>query len=250
MRQPLPHDTITPLHDSTRPKKQQVADMFDRIAKRYDLMNRFLSARIDLYWRKKAIAQLKQSAPKKLLDVATGTADLSLLAYRMLKPDQIIGIDISEGMLQIGREKIRQRQLDEQIRLLYGDAETINAPDRSFDAVMVAFGVRNFENLQAGLSEMLRVLKPGGQLVVVEFATPRNGFFRRLYNGYMKDWAPRLAQQLNTDGQAYAYLNRSSNAFPDREAFVALLQEAGYSKASFTPLTFGICCLYTATRPY
>jgi demethylmenaquinone methyltransferase/2-methoxy-6-polyprenyl-1,4-benzoquinol methylase len=250
MRQPLPHDKVTPQYDSSRSKKQQVADMFDRIADRYDLMNRFLSARIDLYWRKKAIAHLQRSAPKTLLDVATGTADLSLLAYRLLKPDQIIGIDISEGMLQIGREKVQQRQLERHIRLVQGDAETINAPDRSFDAVMVAFGVRNFENLRAGLSEMLRVLKPGGQLVVLEFATPRNAFFRRVYNLYMKDWAPRLARQLNTDGEAYAYLNRSSNAFPDREAFVTLLKEAGYTETTFEPLTFGICCLYTATRPY
>jgi demethylmenaquinone methyltransferase/2-methoxy-6-polyprenyl-1,4-benzoquinol methylase len=249
MRQPLPHDSVTPRSDSSQSKKQQVADMFDRIAGRYDLMNRFLSARIDLYWRKKAISHLQKTAPKTILDVATGTADMSLMAYRLLRPEQITGIDISEGMLQIGRQKVHQQQLDQQIRLLSGDAETINAPDRSFDAVMVAFGVRNFENLSAGLKEMLRVLKPGGQLVVLEFATPRNSFFRSLYNGYMKGWAPRLAQQFNSDGEAYAYLNRSSNAFPDREAFTLLLQEAGYADTHFTPMTFGICCLYTATKP-
>ncbi|MFM8710564.1 MAG: bifunctional demethylmenaquinone methyltransferase/2-methoxy-6-polyprenyl-1,4-benzoquinol methylase UbiE [Sphingomonadales bacterium] len=249
MRQPLPHDRVTPRSDSTQSKKEQVAAMFDRIAKRYDLMNRFLSARIDLYWRKKAIAHLQRSAPKTLLDVATGTADMSLLAYRLLQPVQITGIDISEGMLAVGRQKVRQQQLEQQIRLVRGDAETINAPDRSFDAVMVAFGVRNFENLQAGLTEMRRVLKPGGQLVVLEFATPRNRFFRALYNGYMKGWAPRLAQQLNSDGEAYAYLNRSSNAFPDRDAFVGLLNEAGYTNATFKPMTFGICCLYTAINP-
>ncbi len=224
--------------------------MFDRIANRYDLINRFLSARIDLYWRKKAIAHLQKTSPKRLLDVATGTGDMSLLAFRQLRPDHITGIDISEGMLEVGRQKVKHQRLEQKIHLLSGDAETINAPDRSFDAVMVAFGVRNFENLQAGLSEMLRVLKPGGQLVVLEFATPRNSFFRALYNGYMKGWAPRLAQQLNSDGEAYNYLNRSSNAFPDRENFVLLLREAGYTNTAFEPLTFGICCLYTATRPY
>jgi len=250
MRQPLPHDNVTPLADSTQTKKQQVAAMFDRIAGRYDFINRFLSARIDLYWRKKAIAHLEKNSPKKLLDVATGTADMSLLAYRLLQPDHILGIDISEGMLEVGRQKVKHQHLEQKISLVSGDAETINAPDRSFDAVMVAFGVRNFENLQAGLQEMLRVLKPGGQLVVLEFATPRNAFFRSLYNGYMKRWAPRLAQTLNSDAEAYAYLNRSSNAFPDREVFVELLQEAGYSNTRFVPLTFGICCLYTAQKSY
>jgi demethylmenaquinone methyltransferase/2-methoxy-6-polyprenyl-1,4-benzoquinol methylase len=224
--------------------------MFDRIAGRYDFMNRFLSARVDLYWRKKALASLQKSHPKKILDVATGTADMSLLAYRMLRPDHITGIDISEGMLRVGRQKVQQQQLENKISLLSGDAETIKAIDQSFDAVMVAFGVRNFENLQAGLQEMLRVLKPGGQLVVLEFATPRNAFFRSLYNGYMKRWAPRLAQTLNSDAEAYAYLNRSSNAFPDREVFVELLQEAGYSNTRFEPLTFGICCLYTAQKSF
>lgn len=250
MRQPLPHDNVTPLADSTQTKKQQVAAMFDRIAGRYDFINRFLSARIDLYWRKKAIAHLEKSSPKQLLDVATGTADMSLLAYRLLQPDHILGIDISEGMLEVGRQKVKYQHLEQKISLVSGDAETINAPDRSFDAVMVAFGVRNFENLQAGLQEMLRVLKPGGQLVVLEFATPRNAFFRSLYNGYMKRWAPRLAQTLNSDAEAYAYLNRSSNAFPDREIFVELLKEAGYINTRFEPLTFGICCLYTAQKSY
>lgn len=250
MRQPLPHDSVTPRSDSTQSKKQQVAEMFDRIAGRYDFMNRFLSARVDLYWRKKALASLQKSPPKKILDVATGTADMSLLAYRMLRPDHITGIDISEGMLRVGRQKVQQQQLENKISLLSGDAETIKAIDQSFDAVMVAFGVRNFENLQAGLSEMRRVLRPGGSLVVLEFATPRNPLFRALYNWYMKRWAPRLANSLNTDGEAYAYLNRSSNAFPDREAFVALLKQAGYTNATFEPLTFGICCLYTAQSPY
>lgn len=223
--------------------------MFDKIAARYDFMNRFLSASIDLYWRKKAIAQLQPYSPKKILDVATGTADMSLMACRLLQPDRITGIDISEGMLAIGRQKVQQQQLEQKIELLSGDAETINTPDASFDAVMVAFGVRNFENLQAGLSEMLRVLKPGGQLVVLEFATPRNRLLKLLYNSYMLKWAPRLARTLNTDGDAYTYLNRSSNAFPDRENFVSLLKNAGYASAAFEPLTFGICCLYTATKP-
>ena len=249
MRQPLPHDSVTPRSDSTQSKKEQVAEMFDRIAGRYDFMNRFLSGRVDVYWRKKAIAHLQKIKPKTLLDVATGTADMSLLAYQVLQPDHITGIDISEGMLEMGRQKVQQRQLEQKISLLSGDAETIKAPDQSFDAVMVAFGVRNFENLQAGLGEMLRVLKPGGRLVVLEFATPRNRLFRALYNWYMKRWAPQLAKRFNTDSEAYAYLNRSSNAFPDREAFVALLNQAGYTSAAFEPLTFGICCLYTAQRP-
>lgn len=224
--------------------------MFDRISPRYDFMNRFLSARIDLYWRKKAISRLQRQHPRQVLDVATGTADMALLACQLLQPDHITGIDISEGMLQIGREKVRTGQLDHKIDLQTGDAEAIKSPDHTFDAVMVAFGVRNFENLQQGLQEMRRVLKPGGTLVVLEFAKPRQPLFRLLYDAYMGHLAPRLAKSLQTDSEAYTYLNRSANAFPDHESFTRLLLEAGYAETTCEPLTFGICCLYTAKNPH
>ena len=249
MSQPLPHDSIKPFSDSQKGKKEQVAEMFDRIAGRYDFMNRFLSLRIDLSWRKKGILRLKNDRPRKILDVATGTGDLALMAWKLLKPDQITGIDISEGMLAIGRQKIAASGLLAQIELKQGDAETINSESGAFDAVMVAFGVRNFENLESGLKEMLRVLKPGGKLMVLEFARPRLILLRNLYDWYMRKLAPALAGSFHTDKEAYAYLNRSSNAFPDREAFTSLLTQAGYTQTTCEPLTFGICCLYTAQKP-
>ncbi|MBM3412354.1 MAG: bifunctional demethylmenaquinone methyltransferase/2-methoxy-6-polyprenyl-1,4-benzoquinol methylase UbiE [Bacteroidetes bacterium] len=245
---PLPHDPITPEQHSVLPKKKQVANMFDRIAGRYDFMNRLLSGQIDRHWRKAALRKLKAKQPKYILDVATGTADFALMASAMYKEASITGIDISSGMLAEGRKKILRKGLQSTIELQEGDAETINAPANTFDAVTVAFGVRNFENLLAGLSEMHRVLKPDGQVLILEFSTPRNPLIRFFYNTYMKRIAPILAKIFGTDHHAYTYLNRSSNAFPDREHFIYLLKEAGYTNASFQPLTFGICCIYTASK--
>jgi len=222
--------------------------MFDRIAGRYDFMNRVLSGRIDRQWRKIALRQLKTKQPKLILDVATGTADFALMAYKILAPTHITGIDISAGMLAGGKRKIQDQGLEGQIELQQGDAETINASVNTFDAVTVAFGVRNFENLLAGLREMHRVLKPGGQILILEFSTPRNPLIRFLYNTYMRGIAPALARLFGTDHQAYTYLNRSTNAFPDREKFIDFLKEAGYAAPSFQTLTFGICCIYTASK--
>ena len=175
------HDRIKPFSEEGS-KKQQVGEMFDRIAPRYDFMNRFLSVGIDKIWRKKAIRYFKKDAPQHLLDVATGTADMAIMAARLLQPQQITGIDISEKMLQIGREKIARQGLGTKIELYGGDGETINFPDHSFDGVMEAFGVRNFENLEKGLQEIFRVMKPGAQLVVLEFSKPRLPGIRNLYN--------------------------------------------------------------------
>lgn len=248
MSQPLPHDHIIPFKDQATGKKQQVAEMFDKIAGRYDVMNRLLSARIDLRWRKKAIRKLGRSAPQRILDVATGTADMALLTWRLLKPQHITGIDISEGMLELGRKKIEKEGLTEKIALVKGDAETINFPSSTFDAVMVAFGVRNFENLQKGLAEMLRVLKPGGQLVVLEFSKPRTRVLRGVYNLYMRVVAPQVARWLRQNKEAYRYLNESANAFPDRRQFTDILNEAGYTDTRYESLTLGICCIYTAKK--
>ena len=248
MSNSLPHDNIKPFSASEQGKKQQVEVMFDRIAGKYDFMNRFLSARVDVAWRKKAINMLKKDNPQQILDMATGTGDMALTAWRILKPAQITGIDLSEGMLEIGRKKIEKEGLSSFIQLHKGDAETINQPENSFDAIMVAFGVRNFENLEKGLSEMKRVLKPGGKLLVLEFSKPKNKLIRSLYNWYMSKLAPGLAKSFNQDKEAYAYLNKSANAFPDRELFTDILTKQGYAAASCLPLTFGICCIYTATK--
>lgn len=246
MSTPLPHDHIKPFGETGSSKKEQVADMFNNIAGRYDLMNRLLSARIDLRWRKKAIRSLRPHQPRHILDVATGTADMALLTWKLLQPDFITGIDISEGMLDLGRKKIEKEGLADKIRLFTGDAETINFPDHSFDAVMVAFGVRNFENLQQGLREMRRVLKPGGQLVVLEFSKPRTRIFKGLYRLYMSVVAPQVARWLRQNKAAYQYLNESASAFPDRQLFIDQLNEAGYTGCRYQSLTLGICCIYTA----
>jgi demethylmenaquinone methyltransferase / 2-methoxy-6-polyprenyl-1,4-benzoquinol methylase len=249
MANPLPHDHIIPFKDSEKGKKEQVADMFNRICGNYDKMNRFLSARTDIGWRKKAILKLKKDNPRHILDVATGTADMALLAYKMLKPDKITGIDISEGMLEIGRKKIEKEQLEGKIQLQLGDSETINFAENTFDAVMVAFGVRNFENLENGLAEMLRVLKPGGRLVVLEFSKPRYNAVKNLYNLYMGIVAPEVARWFKQDKEAYQYLNESANAFPDRHLFTDILKKVGYSDTEFKPLSLGICCIYSGQKP-
>ncbi|MBI5372575.1 MAG: bifunctional demethylmenaquinone methyltransferase/2-methoxy-6-polyprenyl-1,4-benzoquinol methylase UbiE [Sphingobacteriales bacterium] len=248
MSTPLPHDKIIPFKDSGKTKKEQVAEMFDRIAGRYDLMNRFLSARIDVRWRKKAISMLKKDNPQHILDVATGTADMALMAYHILKPGQITGIDISEGMLELGRKKIEKEGLAGKIQLQAGDAETIKFADNTFDAVMVAFGVRNFENLEKGLSEIKRVLRPGGRLIVLEFSKPRRKAVKSLYNLYMGIVAPQVARWFRQNKEAYEYLNESANAFPDRQLFTDILKKVGYSDAEFQPLTLGICCIYSGKK--
>ncbi|MCY7310295.1 MAG: bifunctional demethylmenaquinone methyltransferase/2-methoxy-6-polyprenyl-1,4-benzoquinol methylase UbiE [Chitinophagaceae bacterium] len=249
MANPLPHDHIIPFKDSEKSKKEQVADMFNRISGKYDRMNRFLSARTDIGWRKKAIRKLKENNPRHILDVATGTADMALLAYKMLKPDQVTGSDISEGMLELGRKKIEKEQLGDKIQLHLGDSETINFAENTFDAVMVAFGVRNFENLENGLSEMFRVLKPGGRLVVLEFSKPRYKAVKSLYNLYMGIVAPEVARWFKQDKEAYQYLNKSANAFPDRHLFTDILKKVGYSNTEFKPLSLGICCIYSGQKP-
>ncbi len=245
----LPHDHIIPYKESGKTKKEQVAEMFNRIAGRYDFMNRFLSARTDIGWRKKAIRLLKKDSPRHILDVATGTADMAIMAYKLLCPEKVTGIDISEQMLEVGRKKIEKEGLVDKITLQSGDSETIKFAENTFDAVMAAFGVRNFENLENGLAEMLRVLKPGGQLVILEFSKPRRKAVRNLYNLYMGLVAPQVARWFRQNKEAYEYLCESSNAFPDRQSFVNILNKIGYSDTRFKSLSLGICCIYSGRKP-
>jgi demethylmenaquinone methyltransferase / 2-methoxy-6-polyprenyl-1,4-benzoquinol methylase len=242
------HDDIVPDHNSNLEKKQQVAGMFDKIARRYDFLNRLLSGGIDISWRKKAIAQLKELKPKTVLDVATGTADVALMTYKALKPEKIIGIDISEGMLELGRKKIEKQGLQQVIELFNGDSEKINYPDNSFDAVTVAFGVRNFQNLEKGLEEMLRVLKPGGKLVVLEFSKPKQTGIKGLYKFYMRSVAPKAGSMFANNKDAYQYLNDSVQAFPEREQFTEVMKQTGYTNIYFKTLTMGICCIYCGSK--
>lgn len=248
MSDTLPHDHIIPYKDSGKGKKEQVAEMFDRIAGRYDFLNHFLSARTDIGWRKKAIKLLKKDNPRQVLDIATGTGDMAILACKILEPAQVIGIDISTGMIEIGMKKIEKEGLTNIIQLHTGDSETINYRENTFDAGMVAFGVRNFENLEKGLREILRVLKPGAQLVILEFSKPKQPV-RSLYNLYMGIVAPQMARWFRQNKDAYRYLCESANAFPDRHHLIDILNKVGYSDTRYKSLSLGICCIYTGRKP-
>lgn len=243
----FPHDQIKPFAQETS-KKSQVSEMFNDIAPRYDFMNRFLSAGIDKSWRKKAIQQFLEEKPANLLDVATGTGDMAIMAAKMLQVKKITGIDISAKMLEIGRQKIEKQGLDRVITLESGDSETINFADNTFDGVMAAFGVRNFENLEKGMKEILRVMKPGAKLVVLEFSKPVLPGIKGLYNLYMGVIAPQVAKLFNQNKQAYQYLNESAKAFPDRQQFVDILKNVGFSDTYFKPLSLGICCIYVGRK--
>jgi len=242
------HDKIKPFSDKGS-KKEQIGEMFDCIASRYDFMNRFLSAGIDQSWRRKAIRKFMKDHPQVMLDVATGTGDMAIMASKMLRPQKIIGIDISGKMLEIGRKKVEKEELGTNIELQSGDGETINFPKNSFDGVMVAFGVRNFENLESGLKEILRVLKPGAQLVVLEFSKPRIPGIRSFFNVYTGIVAPQLAKWFNQSKKAYQYLNASAKAFPDRQQFEDILKQTGYSGTEWKQLSLGICCIYCGRKP-
>ncbi len=211
-------------------------------------MNRFLSAGIDVRWRKKAIDRIKDTQPARVLDVATGTADVALMTYKILKPAQIIGIDISEGMLDIGRDKIQKAGLNNRISLQVGDSENLPFEDGSFDAITVAFGVRNFQNLEKGLSEMHRVLRPGGKLVVLEFSRPKQKIFKSIYHFYMNVVTPGIGKLFSKNKEAYQYLNESVQAFPERNDFVKLMNNATFKNTLYKPLTMGICCIYEGIK--
>jgi len=242
------HDEVVPYQHSQLDKKEQVADMFNSIAYRYDFLNRFLSAGIDVWWRKKAIGQLKELAPKKVLDVATGTGDVAIMTYRMLQPQKITGIDISEGMLELGRKKIDKLGLSQAIELQKGDSEVIRFEDKSFDAITVAFGVRNFQNLEKGLHEMFRVLQPGGKLVVLEFSRSKNILLSGLFNFYMNKVTPAIGKLFAKNKCAYQYLNDSVQAFPEGQTFLNIMHEAGFTQTYLKKLSFGICTIYCGSK--
>lgn len=239
---------VMPYPESLLSKKEQVTEMFNQIAPRYDLMNRLLSLGIDRFWRKKAISLLKGSIPRYILDMATGTADFAILAQRIMNPRKTIGIDLSKQMLDLGKQKIRKAGLEDKIDLFLGDSETIIFPDQTFDAVIVAFGIRNFEHLEIGLSEMFRVLKKGGQIVILEFSKPSGFLIKQLFNFYFRYITPALGKWLAGNRKAYSYLPDSVRVFPQGKEMVRILTETGYHSASCKPLTFGICSVYSAFR--
>jgi demethylmenaquinone methyltransferase/2-methoxy-6-polyprenyl-1,4-benzoquinol methylase len=238
---------VLPYKEEPGAKKQQVARMFDHISGRYDFLNHFLSLGIDIVWRKKAIRLLRDKHPRHILDVATGTGDFAIEALA-LHPEKVIGVDISEGMLEVGRKKLRDRKLDDRVSLRSGDSEKLPFEDNFFDAVIVAFGVRNFENLEAGLREMLRVVKPGGTVVILEFSKPSKFPMKQLYNVYFTAILPWIGRWISRDSSAYRYLPESVQAFPDGKAFLDVLSGTGYKNPQCDPLTFGISSLYWGSK--
>ncbi len=238
---------VVPYKEDSSTKKEQVARMFDSISGRYDFLNHFLSMGIDRVWRRKAISLLRDIQPKVILDVATGTGDFAIEALN-LKPDKIIGVDISDGMLNVGRKKMESKKIDHLIELRSGDSENLPFADNFFDAVIVAFGVRNFEDLERGLAEMLRVVRPGGKVVVLEFSRPSNFPMKQLYNVYFTTILPLIGRWISRDQAAYSYLPESVQAFPDGNDLLKILSDIGYKNPQCDPLTFGISSLYWGTK--
>lgn len=239
---------LRPYQNSDASKKEQVATMFNNISGTYDFLNHFLSLGIDMIWRKKAIKELLSSQPSKILDVATGTGDFAFEAIKILKPAKIIGVDISEGMLAIADQKIEKRNMQDVFEVRLGDSEKLLFDNDSFDAVTVAFGVRNFENLELGLSDMLRVLKPAGKVVILEFSKPKVFPVKQLYNFYFKYITPTIGKLFSKDDSAYTYLPESVASFPDGESFKSLMQKVGFKDTKQRSLTFGICSIYTGIK--
>jgi demethylmenaquinone methyltransferase/2-methoxy-6-polyprenyl-1,4-benzoquinol methylase len=239
--------SIVPYKDKDTSKREQVAEMFDTISPKYDLLNHVLSGGIDILWRKRAIRELRKAlapkTPKRILDIATGTGDFALEALA-LKPETIVGMDISEGMLAVGREKMKKRGVDQVIEMRSGDSEGLPLPDTDFDAVIVAFGVRNFENLLKGLTDMHRVTRPGGVCVVLEFSNPRQFPFKQLYGFYSRTILPLIGRMVSKDASAYTYLPESVQAFPDGPNFLRIYEAAGFKHTKWIPLTFGVASIY------
>lgn len=239
---------LTPYKNDSSGKKEQVAHMFNNIARRYDFLNHFLSLGIDKIWRRKTINTLKGiSESPVLLDVASGTGDLAITALK-LKPQKIIGIDISEEMLHYGKVKLKKKGLDQIITLQKGDSENIQFQDHYFDGITVAFGVRNFENLNKGLQEMYRVLKPGGKLAVLEFSKPKSFPVKQIYNFYFNRILPFIGKMVSKDNSAYTYLPESVNQFPERKDFLKELEKVGFKDCNNRVLSFGIASIYSGLK--
>ncbi|HEY8403629.1 MAG TPA: bifunctional demethylmenaquinone methyltransferase/2-methoxy-6-polyprenyl-1,4-benzoquinol methylase UbiE [Flavobacteriales bacterium] len=241
-------ETVKP-YNSEGEKKEQVAEMFNNISHSYDFLNHFFSLGIDVLWRKKAMRILKKENPKRLLDVATGTGDFALEAVRMkVGAEKIIGVDISEGMLEVGRKKVAAKNLSDIIELRIGDSENLPFEDNSFDAYTVAFGVRNFQNLEKGLTEMKRVLKPGSLGIVLEFSKPKAFPFKQLYFFYFRYIMPLIGRIVSKDQRAYTYLPESVKAFPSGDDFLAIMNKIGYKDTKRIPLTGGIATIYLGRK--
>ncbi|AWM13232.1 bifunctional demethylmenaquinone methyltransferase/2-methoxy-6-polyprenyl-1,4-benzoquinol methylase UbiE [Flavobacterium sediminis] len=238
---------ITPYKDSQLGKKEQVAQMFDTISENYDGLNRVISFGIDIKWRKKVLQLVADKKPQTVLDIATGTGDLAILMTKT-SATEIVGLDISAGMLEVGKQKIKAQNLDHKIKMVLGDSENIPYPDNYFDAITVAFGVRNFETLEKGLAEILRVLKPGGIFVILETSVPTRFPYKQGYAFYSKYILPTIGKLFSKDKVAYQYLSDSANIFPFGEALNNILRKIGFIEVKHLPQTFGVATIYQASK--
>jgi demethylmenaquinone methyltransferase/2-methoxy-6-polyprenyl-1,4-benzoquinol methylase len=238
--------TIKPYKDSALGKKEQVAQMFDTISENYDGLNRVISLGIDVKWRKEVLQIVGKNNPKQILDIATGTGDLAIMMAE-LKPDKIVGLDISSGMLEVGKQKITEAKLSNKIEMIVGDSEEMPFKDNTFDAITVSFGVRNFANLHKGITEIARVLKPTGVLVILETSNPTKFPFKQGYKLYTNFFLPIVGKLFSKDKVAYSYLSESANSFPFGTAFNNILQKNGFKHTKAKPVTFGVATIYTAS---
>jgi len=241
-------ETLLPYGDGER-KRNQVENMFDAIADKYDFLNHFMSLDQDKGWRKKAILSLKDDAPKNMLDIATGTGDFALEAYKWLKPEHITGADLSKGMMEIGVQKVKRAGLEGKIHFEVQDCTALTYEDNIFDAVTVAFGVRNFENIAKGLSEMFRVLKPGGKMVIIELSRPERFPMKQFFNVYSSIILPTAGSIFSKDNRAYKYLPASIQLVPQGENMVKILEETGFNESRHVEYTLGICTMYSGRKP-
>ncbi|MBW7871575.1 MAG: bifunctional demethylmenaquinone methyltransferase/2-methoxy-6-polyprenyl-1,4-benzoquinol methylase UbiE [Flavobacteriia bacterium] len=239
--------TVKPYSDSDLTKKEQVEQMFDNISGKYDELNHILSMGIDVGWRKKVVKIIKNQNPKTVLDIATGTGDLAIMMAKATDA-KITGFDLSAGMLEVGRQKIKEQNLENRIEMIQGDAEKMPFEDNSFDCITVAFGVRNFENLKKGLDEIYRVLKPGGKFVILEFSQPQSFPMKQLYGFYSKNILPMIGKKISKDKSAYTYLPESVKAFPYGEEMKKILKNSNFIKTTDKKLTFGISSIYASLK--
>jgi len=238
---------VNPYKDSDLGKKEQVTKMFDTISKDYDGLNRVISFGIDIKWRKKVVEIVKKQQPKTILDIATGTGDLAINLAET-SAEEIVGLDISPGMLEVGKEKVKAKQLDNRVKMIIGDSENMPFEDNTFDAITVAFGVRNFETLENGLKDILRVLKPGGTFVILETSVPTRFPFKQGYKAYSKFILPSIGRLFSKDKTAYKYLSESASVFPYGEALNNILRNIGFINVEDKPQTFGVATIYTASK--
>jgi len=234
-------------YNSDRSKKEEVAEMFNNISGRYDFLNHFLSLGIDHLWRSRAVKELREINPKRILDIATGTGDFAI-ANLKLKPEEVVGIDISSGMLEVGKEKMKKKKVDHIVSMQLGDSEDLPFDDNYFDGLTVGFGVRNFENLEKGLAEMLRVIRPGGKAIILEFSKPKMFPIKQAFGFYSKYFIPFFGKRISKDEKAYAYLPESVAAFPEGKEFENVLKKLNYKNIKSIPVSGGIATIYVGTK--